>query len=231
MTEDTTNTAPPATRRRYPAAERRARMMADAAVHFAEHGFESSIRDLEASLGVTQALIYRHFKSKDDLIEQTLDHIFAGNIGLNLSLDMDAPLEPQLTRAYQSLLTGMDAVKTRLFLRAGLAGRSWPGRRRNAMTGGFLIELVGMLRAEAGLPDTAEMSVTMGEREIIFTLHSSIVYLAIRRHVFQGYLPDDLEATIALYVRSFLAGAVMSLQDLHRSADPSLMAPLSTEAP
>lgn len=70
-------------RRRLPAEARVAVMLADAAEHFAAHGFSSPTREIAAALGVTQALIYRYFASKDDLIDRTL-HAALGDVSAGL---------------------------------------------------------------------------------------------------------------------------------------------------
>jgi AcrR family transcriptional regulator len=54
--------------RRKPAAERREHILSEAAAFFADHGFQGTTRDLANRLGITQAALYKHFASKDDLM-------------------------------------------------------------------------------------------------------------------------------------------------------------------
>jgi AcrR family transcriptional regulator len=56
-------------RARLPAEERRAQILAEAAALFAEAGFSGTTRELAKRLGITQAALYRHFPSKEALID------------------------------------------------------------------------------------------------------------------------------------------------------------------
>ena len=68
-------------------------MLDKAAAHFSRYGFDSSTRAVAEALGVTQALIYKHFASKDDLIEQTLEKALGQKPGGETWLDGDLPIE------------------------------------------------------------------------------------------------------------------------------------------
>ena len=46
------------------------RIVDEAKIFFADHGFRGSTRELARQLGVTQALIYKYFPSKQALIDQ-----------------------------------------------------------------------------------------------------------------------------------------------------------------
>ena len=51
-------------------------ILREAIIFFAEHGFEAQTRDLAARIGVSQALIYRYFRSKADLTEKVYQRIY-----------------------------------------------------------------------------------------------------------------------------------------------------------
>ena len=69
-------TSGPSLRRRL-APEARARMILEGAINFfSEHGFEGQIRDLAATLGVSQALIFAYFGNKGTLLEQVYDEVY-----------------------------------------------------------------------------------------------------------------------------------------------------------
>ncbi len=74
-----TNTPP---RKRLTAAQRRAAILQAALVVFADHGFHTaSIDDIARAAGVSKALIYEHFASKQELyaslLDQEADELFA----------------------------------------------------------------------------------------------------------------------------------------------------------
>ena len=223
-------------KRRLPAERRRAQMIEKAAGFFARHGFDASTRDLARALGVTQALIYRHFKSKDDLIEQTL----AATLGALQSgsqrgvtqagdlADVTIDLEERLAGFYGDFVAGATETRMRLFMRAGLDGRSWPQRRGAALTAQVFEPVIAGLRAEAGLPAAGTRPLMRGERELAMMLHASMVFLGIRRHVYGMPMPDSLDDVVRLYVRTWLAGALPAIRNLHEKGEESLTLPLLT---
>ena len=70
--------ARPAARRRIRMApEDREQMILEAAINFfAKHGFTAQLRELARELKVSQGLIYRYFKSKDELLNRVYEHNF-----------------------------------------------------------------------------------------------------------------------------------------------------------
>lgn len=51
-------------------------ILSEAIIFFAEHGFEAQTRGLAARIGVSQALIYRYFRTKADLIDKVYQRIY-----------------------------------------------------------------------------------------------------------------------------------------------------------
>lgn len=220
--ESSADVAKPARRRRLPAAQRRVEMLHKAAEYFATHGFESSTRNLASALGVTQALIYKHFDSKNDLIEQTLEAALGEASDGRRRLNAGAPLEDSLRRFYKSFVSNATEKRMRLFIRAGLDGRSWPTRRGNALTRDLFLPTIAALRASACLPGLDERPPMRGERELVMMLHASMVFLGIRRHVYGMPMPDNLDDVVDLYVSTFMQGAVPEIRALHENGEESL---------
>jgi AcrR family transcriptional regulator len=64
----------PAVQKRLKADERRRQLLGIATKMFSEHGFENtSTRSIAAAADVTEAIVFRHFASKEDLYRQILD--------------------------------------------------------------------------------------------------------------------------------------------------------------
>lgn len=190
-------------------------MVAAAATYFAEHGVDGSVRDLARELGVDKALIYRHFGSKDALVAEALEHVFETNqTYADIGVD-DRPIRDILFERYVRLASQDGAMPIQLVMRAALAGVEWPNHERFTQTGGFLFTLVAHLRAEAHLPSLDDVPLMIGEREFVMTLHGSLVYLAIRRHILRVTMPDDVRDVVAFYIDSFLASAPDTLRRLH----------------
>ena len=214
--------APPAPRRRLAHGLREPQIVAAAAEFFAERGFNASTRELAARLGVTQALLYRYFRSKEQLIERVLEHSFGGRRppGAHLIIgDRARPLEDRLSTFYQDYLAGVTATSIRLFVRGGLEGRGLAGRFSVPLTDKILNPVVLELRHEVGLPDAGERPLMRGERELAMILHGGLMFLAIRKYVYGMPMPDDLSDLVALQVRAFLTGARAEILRLHSAPD------------
>ena len=213
--------------KRLPADKRRAVMLDAAAAYFAKHGLEATTRDIAGALGVTQALIYKHFASKEDLIESTLARVFAPKNQNAPWIDPAQPLEGQLLTYYTGLASASSEQRMRLFIRAGLDGRSWPTRRGNALTHNLFLPCIEGLRRLTNLPGLATTPPMRGERELAMMLHASIVFLGIRRHIYGMKMPRDMGDVVTLYVKTFMAGAVPAMTLLHAGGDDSLTVPLA----
>jgi AcrR family transcriptional regulator len=191
--------------------------MLEAAVpFFAEHGFSASTRELARHLGVTQALIYKHFGSKDAFIGSLLERTFDGVRRREPSvLDDDTqPLTDRLATFYSGAgRSSKDRI--RLFVRAGLDGWPVPGRYGARLTRHVFRPVILALRREAGLAGLAERPLMRGERELAMMLHASIVFLGIREHIYRMPMPGDRERLVRFYVEIYLPGALAQLRRLH----------------
>ena len=199
--------------------------MLEAAVpFFAEHGFAASTRELARHLGVTQALIYKHFGSKDafiaSLLERTFDGVWRRATAV---LDDDTrPLTDRLAAFYGGAGRG-SKDRIRLFVRAGLDGWPVPARHGARLTRHIFRPVIRALRREAGLPGFLERPLMRGERELAMMLHASVVFMGIREHVYRMPMPGDRDGLIRFYVEIYLPGALAQLRRLHNGeADDGL---------
>ena len=213
-------------RRRLPRGAREERIVQEAAALFAEVGFEAPTRLLAQRLGVTQALLYRYFRSKEHLLERVFEQAFArlqshaADPGLS---DRTIPLEARLIGFYQGYLARISFTSMRLFVRAGLDGGDLPRRFSAPLTERLLAPVIEELRYAAGLPGSDERPLMRGERELAMALHGGIVFLATRKHVYGMPMPDDLSDLVALQIRTYLPGALEELKRLHGNAgEPTL---------
>lgn len=213
--------------KRMPADKRRMSMLDDAAVHFAEHGFAATTRDIAGALGVTQALIYKHFDSKEDLVERTLERAFTADADSGPWIDEKCPLDEELLRFYRGFVGRSSEMRMKLFIRAGLDGRSWPTRRGHKLNSGLFLPTIAALRSRAGLPDFDASPAMRGERELVMTLHASMVFLGIRRHVYGMVMAENLDDVVGLYVSNFLAGADTTIIALHNGGEETLTIPIA----
>lgn len=205
-------------RRRLTGDERRAAILSEAEALFADSGFGASTRALAAHLGLTQAALYKHFPSKQDIISALLEERASRWLSEDWQgafITNDAPLAERLGRLYAGYLNAITGQSMRLFVRAGLEGYGQPARRGALLTASILEPVISALRKEAELPDLSSCPMRHEEREIAMALHGALMFLAIRKHVYHMALPDDLSDLAMCQVRLWLPGAVAELRDLH----------------
>ncbi|MGH6896176.1 MAG: helix-turn-helix domain-containing protein [Geminicoccaceae bacterium] len=225
-TRASTPAQPQSVRRRLPRGARRGRILEVAAEFFAERGLDAPTRELASRLGVTQALLYRYFPSKGELIQRVFDWVFGTlrerSAGPSLD-DRTRPLEERLTAMYQEYLARVSYTSMRLFVQAGLHGGDLARRFSVPLSERVLRPIIEELRYEAGLPGPEVRPLMRGERELAMTLHGGIMFLAVRKFVYGMPMPDELSDLVALQVRTFLPGAVREVRRLHGdAAEPTL---------
>ena len=208
-------------RRRLKPGLRRQLIVDEAARLFAESGFGGRTRELARRLGVTQALLYRYFPTKEALIDAVFAAVFQGRGDRPPTLAAEPSvhdLKTRLTTFYVDYLARASFVSMRLFVRANLDGRGLARRVSVPLTERVLRPVVAELRQAAGLPDFERRPMMRGERELAMMLHGSVVFLGIRKYVYVMPMPDDLSDVVAMQVRAYLPGALAEIRRLH--ADP-----------
>lgn len=187
---------------RMTAEARREQIIAGAVCYFAEVGFGGTTRDLAQRIGITQALLYRYFASKADLTEAVFERVFLDRISPAWQVeirDRSRPVEGRLTDFYQQYAAAIFTYEwMRIFMWAGLAGEALNRRYLDHVTERLLAPLRTEV-ADAGAHRAPDM-------EAMWALHGSIVYLGIRRFIYQLPTPEDPAATIAQTVARFLKG-------------------------
>ena len=212
-------------RRRLSGAQRRDRIVQQAAEVFADEGFAATTRELAKRLGVTQALLYKFYPSKQALIDAVYETVFQGRWDpgwTDLLADGSIPVGERMTAFYIAYHERMDGVAMKLFVRAGLAGMALPGARGARLTDQIFAPITAALRQLAGLPPLEQRPMIRGERELCLQLHGSIVFLAIRRHVYRMRMPASVDDVIRMYVATFVEGAPATLRRLHADEESTL---------
>ncbi len=221
--------AVPQRRRRLKGADRIAAILDAAAELFAEDGFSGSTREISRRLGVTQALLYRYFPSKDALIAATLDRAFGNRWRAEwdqLLADESLPLADRLGRFYVGYVDGMSRLRLRLWVQAALAGQDFARRFGFKLSLKILMPIARGLRRAAGIdPDSRPM--TLGERELAMILHGGIVFMMIRKFVYGMDIQEPLADLVRLQVETWVAGAIPRVRAmLAGESEPRLMVPL-----
>jgi AcrR family transcriptional regulator len=182
----------------------RRRMIVDSAVsYFAEVGFSGPTRDLALRAGITQPLLYKYFATKADLAEAVFEKVYLDRLNPewpDLLADRSQPVRDRLALFYRAYT---DAIFTyewmRIFMFAGLAGESLNQRYLGHVGNLLLKPVLEEIRSERGAaasrgPDMEDM----------FNLHGGIVYIGIRRFIYQLPVPDDIGPVIDRAIDRFL---------------------------
>lgn len=195
-------------RRRLAPEDREREIVRAAIAYYAEHGFSGQTRELAKQAGVSQALIFRYFPTKEDLLARVYQEVFGGDWSLDFAelQDRSTPLEARLVafyRGYSRLI--LDHDYTRLLLHAALARVDFHERLFARIAEDVYPAVIAELRAHFGKPPLDLQPATPPEIEAVWGLHAAIFFLGIREHVFGLQVPDADEM-IALKIRLFLEG-------------------------
>ena len=192
----------PASRRRLPPDERRQQIIEGAVAFFADVGLDGNTRDLARQLGITQSLLVNYFATKSDLIEAAYDHVYLDQIS-----DAWPALLTDGTKSFRTRLLGFYEAYSRLIFRydwmrifmfSGLAGAALNRRYLDHLGQVLLTPLMAEMQAVTSGPQQPQM-------EDLWNLHGGIVYIGIRRHIYQMPGPDDPSESITRAIDRFLA--------------------------
>jgi len=197
--------------KQYMRAEAREQFILEEAVRFfAEHGFEGQTRELAKRIGITHSAIYRHFPSKEALIERVYEHVYLSRWDdgwAAIITDRKRPLEDRLTEFYLQYVNRVFHYDwVRIFVFSGLKTSDITTRYLDIIRSKIVEPACLELRHDLGLPDTTEIPLSERETELFWGLHGRIFYLAIRRFVYATPTPQDLEDIVRDGVKSFMLG-------------------------
>ncbi|PZQ14272.1 MAG: TetR/AcrR family transcriptional regulator [Ancylobacter novellus] len=169
---------------------RRSQIIEAASRFFADHGFSGPTRDLAASIGVTQALLYRYFDSKTDLIDAVFAEVFKthwSDAALErFEASASLPSVDRIADVYLAMLSGVTETATRLFFRAGLDSYAGPIQRSIELSLPLWTAIIACWRQEQGLPSLAQKPLLEGERALVVSLHEAMIMIRVREHVLQA---------------------------------------------
>lgn len=215
-TEDPVGTRP--RRRNMRAPEREQAILNEGIRFFAEHGFEGQTRELAKRMGITHSAIYRHFPSKEALIERVYQHVYLSRWQASwapLIEDRSRPLEARLAQFYREYVARVfDHDWVRIFVFSGLRAVDITGRYLDIVRREIIEPACVELREELGFPSPAKQALTERETEMFWGLHGRIFYIAIRRYVYQTPTPENLDDIVADAVRGFFIGIRAMASDL-----------------
>jgi len=210
-TRTTRKAAAPRRRRNMRAADRERLIVSEAIRFFAEHGFEGQTRELAKRMGIAHSAIYRHFPSKEALIERVYQEVYLSRWDPSwgpLLLDRALPLEERLTRFYLAYVERVFEYNwVRIFVFSGMKSFGITQRYLDIVRREIIEPAARELRRELKQPDADIRPLSERETELFWGLHGRIFYLAIRRFVYQTPTPSCLDDVVRDAVRAFFDGA------------------------
>jgi AcrR family transcriptional regulator len=189
---------------------RQQQILEGAIAYFAEFGFDGGTRALAQHLGISQSLLFRYFPTKASLVDRVYEVVFLQRWNprwQGLLTDRSRPLAERLKAFYRDYNRSIDryeVIRISLFsaLRKESISRRYVARLREQLIAPFAAEC----RSHLGLPAPTGAPSAL-EEQLVLSLHASIIYGIMRRHVFDAAPPLDEDFLIDLYVDAFVAHA------------------------
>ena len=198
-------------RRNMPAAEREQFILDEAIRFFAERGFEGQTRELAKRINIAHATIYRHFRSKEELIERVYEQIYLSRWRPEwgqLIQDRNLSLETRLAQFYLEYVERVFEYEwVRIFVWSGLKSFDITKRYLAIVKRDIVEPACRELRHDLRLPTVQAAPITEREIELFWGLHGRVFYLAIRRFVYDTPIPKRLDDIVRDAVAGFLIGA------------------------
>jgi AcrR family transcriptional regulator len=200
-------------RKRLDPRQREAEIVEAAVLYFSEVGFSGSMRDLAARIGISHALLFRYFPTKEALVDRVYDRIFLSRWDPAWDAMLEDPsrdLSERLVGFYAQYLRAIDNPSwVRTFIYAGLAGVNINQRYLKLIERKVIAPVARELASLAGRRSGPASEQAL---ELSWGLHGEIFYLAIRRWIYGTRVTTDIEGFAALTVMKFLEGAPRALQ-------------------
>ncbi|MEY4712070.1 MAG: hypothetical protein RIS88_1520 [Pseudomonadota bacterium] len=182
-----------APRRRLGVAERERQILDGAIRFFSENGLDGQLRDFARSIGVTHALLYHYFPTKQALIDRVYVELFEGRWQPEWETLLDDPErspEDKLTAFYDDYV---NSALTREFVRilvfSGLTDHTITDRFFSLLRQRLFPRLVRETRRFRGSSSRARPSER--ELELLMGLHGGFFYITMRRWIYgQGVASD-----------------------------------------
>ncbi len=216
-------------RRRLGVAERERQIIEGAIAFFSQHGLGGQLRDLAKSIGVTHALLYHYFPTKQALIDRVYVELFEGRWRSSwdaLLDDSQTSPEDKLVAFYADYLNNtLSREFVRVLVFSGLTDHTITDRFFAMLRQRLFPRLIRETRRFRGSSSRAKVSER--EHELLMGLHGGFFYVSIRRWIYGQAVHGDSapgELDMAL-VRDRVRGYLVASRELFPAAVPTGAAP------
>lgn len=202
--------------KKYLDAADREQQILDFAISFvAQRGLSFTTRELAEALGVSQPLLYRYFKTKDDLLKKIYDEVYLSRWDTSWDTelaDRSVPIRERLARylkAYTNAI--LDERWIRIFIASALEDPQISKKYLGLLHETTFPLIFREVAAEAGLEPSNDPASKELAIEIVWGFHSSFFYMGVRKFIYRNKIPDDLDPVIEARVDVFVSGLVDSM--------------------
>lgn len=210
-------------------AERERQILDGAIAFFAEHGFDGQLRDLASSIGVTHALLYHYFPTKQALVDRVYLEVFEGRWRAEWDLLLDDPalsVEDKFTSFYTEYVnTTLSKEFVRILVFSGLADHTITDRFFALLRQRLFPRLIRETRRFRGVTSRARP----GERELelLMGLHGGFFYITMRRWIYgqRVHSQEQPQAYDAALVRDRVRAYLLSSRELFAATGRARRAP------
>ena len=199
-------------------AERERQILDGAIQFFAQHGFGGQLRDLAKSIGVTHALLYHYFPTKQALVDRVYLEVFEGRWRDEWDALLDDPVlsvEDKLTAFYLEYVNiTLSKEFTRILVFSGLNDHTITDRFFAMLRARLFPRLIRETRRLRGVVSRAKSSER--EMELLMGLHGGFFYISMRRWIYgqDVYGESVHEGYDEALVRDRVRGYLQASRDL-----------------
>jgi AcrR family transcriptional regulator len=224
-TDPAQRAARPKTRRKrnLPAEERRRELLDAALDIFSERGMGITIQALADRVNVTQPLVHRYFRTRADLIAGIREKIQFAHwdpVWREVLTDRNRPLQDRIPDFYGRYLPHIYSARWyRGFWYAALSDPTFAQEFLARVHDELLLSIIAEARFKFGFPDLECRPATPREIELVWGMHSTNIFLGIRRYVYHTPVSPDLPTTVLDQVRAYLHIVPEVMAELMPSAE------------
>lgn len=197
-------------------ADRERQIVEKAIEYFSENGFQASTREIAKHIGVTQPLLYRYFKTKNELVDRVFSEVFLTRWKGEWQVQLQDRSVPFRERLKVYLKDYCDSILhrewIRIFLLGALNDQSINKRYISMLQERTFPIILNEFYNSIGVTNTDEANWKL-DSEILWSFHSSFFYLGVRKYVYQLPVPDDIDTLVDAKVDAFLDGAAKEFID------------------
>lgn len=203
-------------------------IVAEATSFFADVGFNGQTRELAKRIGITQPALYKHFANKGELVEKVYQTVFLSRWNPyweGILEDETKPLGDRLTAFYLDYARVLvDYNWIRITMQAALGGNDLTKRYVTLVGERIVTRVCHAVRQHVGLKKVADNKLNPRELQLVWNLQGSLIYLAIRQHVY-GIPPlQSLEISVRDMVAAFVGGAPQAFAAIAKTSRGSVPA-------